>query len=52
MGAQEILVVILFIAALIYVGNMIYKNFNAKKSCGSNCKCGIDFSDLPDPEKK
>ncbi|WP_419788839.1 hypothetical protein HDF24_09125 [Mucilaginibacter sp. X4EP1] len=23
---------------------MMYKNLFEKKSCGSNCKCGVDFS--------
>jgi hypothetical protein len=41
---QIIIIAILFIAALFYVGRLVYKNLFAKKSCGENCKCGVDFS--------
>jgi hypothetical protein len=44
MNIQIIIIAILFVAALFYVCRMVYKNLFAKKSCGSNCKCGIDFS--------
>ena len=39
---QEILVGLLVIAALLYLGNMIYRNFTAKGKCAGNCNCGID----------
>jgi hypothetical protein len=43
---QEVFIVILFFAALSYVGYLIYKNFQAK-SCASGCgSCGIDFSKI------
>lgn len=51
MGMQEIVVICLFAAAMVYIGRMIYKNLNTKKGCGHNCKCGIDFSDIQ-PEKE
>jgi hypothetical protein len=41
---QLIIIAILFAAAVFYVGRMLYKNLFAKKSCGGNCKCGVDFS--------
>jgi attachment p12 family protein len=43
---QTIIIAIIFLAAVFYVGRMLYKNLTAKKSCGSNCKCGIDFSEI------
>ncbi|WDF55097.1 FeoB-associated Cys-rich membrane protein [Mucilaginibacter sp. KACC 22063] len=43
---QTVIIVLLFAAALFYVGRMIYKSFTAKKGCGSNCKCGVDFSNI------
>jgi len=44
MSIQVIIIAILFVAAVFYVGRLIYKNLFAKKSCGDNCKCGVDFS--------
>ena len=46
MNIQVVIVLVLFAAALFYVGRMIYKSLSAKKGCGSNCKCGVDFSDV------
>ncbi|WP_317168571.1 FeoB-associated Cys-rich membrane protein [Mucilaginibacter agri] len=43
---QTIIIVILFAAALFYVGRMMYRSLTAKKACGSNCKCGVDFSNI------
>ncbi len=50
MGIQEIAVALLFLSALVYVGQLVYKMLYTKKSCAGNCKCGVDFSkaDLPD----
>ena len=43
---QNVIILILFLAALAYVGHLIYKSFQAK-SCGSGCgSCGIDFSKI------
>lgn len=50
MNIQAIIVILLFVAALFYVGRLIYKSIFAKKGCGSNCKCGVDFSAL-EPKK-
>jgi hypothetical protein len=44
MNIQTIIVIIIFAAAIFYMCRLIYKNLSAKKSCGSNCKCGVDFS--------
>jgi hypothetical protein len=46
MNFQIIIIIILFAAALLYVGRMLYSSISAKKSCGSNCKCGVDFSNI------
>ncbi len=46
MNLQIIIVVLLFLAALFYVGRLIFNSITAKKSCGSNCKCGVDFSQV------
>jgi attachment p12 family protein len=44
MSIQVIIIAILFVAAVFYVGRLVYKNLFAKKGCGDNCKCGVDFS--------
>jgi len=41
---QVIIIAILFAAAVFYVGRLVYKNLFTKKGCGTNCKCGVDFS--------
>ncbi|RFZ81718.1 FeoB-associated Cys-rich membrane protein [Mucilaginibacter terrenus] len=46
MNIQAIIIVVLFAAAVFYVGRMVYKQLFTKKSCGSNCKCGVDFSNV------
>lgn len=52
MDIQKILVVILFLAAVFYIGRIIYRSVSPKKGgCASNCKCGVDFSNI-DPAKK
>jgi len=50
-GIQEIIVSALFVAALVYVGRIIYRSFQAKSACGTDCKCGVDFSSIK-PENK
>lgn len=44
MNIQAIIIIVLFIAAVFYVGRLLYKSLFSKKGCGSNCKCGVDFS--------
>jgi hypothetical protein len=46
MNIQAIIVIILFAAAIFYIGRMMYKSITAKKGCGGNCKCGVDFSGI------
>lgn len=46
MNMQVILVGILFVAALFYIGRIIYRSISPKSGgCASGCnKCGADFS--------
>jgi hypothetical protein len=46
MNFQLAIVILLFVGALYYVGKVIYNSVSAKKGCGSNCKCGVDFSKI------
>jgi len=46
MNIQLVIILILFAGAIFYVARMIYKSLSAKKGCGSNCKCGVDFSGI------
>jgi hypothetical protein len=46
MNIQAIIIIVLFIAAVFYVGRLLYKSLFTKKGCGSNCKCGVDFSGI------
>ncbi|WP_345948731.1 MULTISPECIES: FeoB-associated Cys-rich membrane protein [unclassified Mucilaginibacter] len=50
MSFQTIIIILLFAAAVVYVGRMVYKSLYTKKGCGSNCKCGVDFSNV-NPDK-
>jgi hypothetical protein len=47
---QLIIVALLFAAAIFYVGRLIYKTLTAKSGCGTNCKCGVDFSNIDSPK--
>lgn len=51
MNIQALIVVILFAAALFYIGRMFYRSLFVKKGCGENCKCGVDFSNI-NPDNK
>jgi hypothetical protein len=51
MEIQEIIVALLFVLALLYIGQILYKTIRAKQGCGSNCKCGVDFSDIKIPDQ-
>ncbi|WP_295770474.1 FeoB-associated Cys-rich membrane protein [uncultured Mucilaginibacter sp.] len=46
MSFQTLIIILLFAAAIFYVGRMLYKSLYVKKGCGSNCKCGVDFSNI------
>ena len=50
MNIQLIIVLLLFVAAIVYVGRILYKTLTAKKGCGENCKCGVDFSNIESPK--
>jgi flagellar biogenesis protein FliO len=51
MDIQTIILIALFIAAIWYVGRMIYRAVSPKNGgCASNCKCGVDFSNI-NPKK-
>jgi hypothetical protein len=45
---QSLGVGLIFLLALVYVGRLIYKSFQAKSSCESGCgKCGaVDFNKI------
>jgi len=50
MNTQEILVMLIFVAAVFYIARIIYKNLKAKNACSSGCgKCGVDFSNIKQP---
>jgi len=52
MDIQSILVILLFAAAIFYIGRIIYRAVSPKSGgCASNCKCGVDFSNI-EPNKK
>jgi hypothetical protein len=39
---QEILIALIFIAAVFYLGRLIYKNFRSETACSSGCgKCSV-----------
>jgi hypothetical protein len=46
MNFQVIIILLLFVGAIFYVGRMMYRSLSSKKGCGSNCKCGVDFSGI------
>jgi hypothetical protein len=50
MNIQLVIVALLFAAAIFYVCRMVYKSLATKKSCGENCKCGVDFSNIEPPK--
>ena len=50
MNIQLIIVLLLFAAAVFYVIRLVYKSLTAKKGCGTNCKCGVDFSNIESPK--
>ncbi len=44
---QEIVVLVVFAAAVVYVGRLVYQSFRMKTGCASGCgKCGIDFDKI------
>jgi hypothetical protein len=55
MDLQTVFVVILFGAALFYIGRIIYRSIKPANNggCATGCnKCGVDFSNInPDQNK-
>ncbi len=53
MDIQFILMIVVFLAALFYVGRMIYRSVSPKgDGCGTGCgKCAANFDNLPEPKK-
>lgn len=53
MDIQFILMIAFFIAALAYIGRVVYRNINPKNnSCNTGCgKCAANFDTLPDLKK-
>jgi hypothetical protein len=51
---QQILILVMFIAALTYILRLGYKSFFSKQSCASGCgKCGaVDFAKIEEQLKK
>ena len=44
---QQVIIVLLFVAAVAYLAYLVYKNFQARSGCASGCgSCGIDFNKL------
>ena len=53
MDMQAIIVGLLFAAALFYIGRIIYRAVSPKSGgCASNCKCGVDFSNVEIKKKQ
>ncbi len=52
MNVQIILVALLFLAALIYIGRLIYRSVTqSKSSCNTGCgKCSANFDEIPTPK--
>ncbi|WP_242921811.1 hypothetical protein [Pontibacter liquoris] len=53
--AQHIFILLLFLAALVYMGRLVYRSFSLKGNCVSGCSgCAtIDFNKIQkDLEKK
>lgn len=36
---QQITIILAFIAAVAYLGRMVFRSFQTKKGCDTNCKC-------------
>jgi len=51
---QQIIVGVIFLGALVYIGRMVYRSFQAKSGCATACgKCSaIDFQKIETQIKK
>ena len=47
---ENLIIILIFISAIVYLGNMVYKNFNPKNKAGCAKGCGscgaIDFDKI------
>ena len=44
---QEIIIGILFTAALFFLGKIVYKTFNQKENCSAGCSCSsVSIQDI------
>ena len=47
---ENIVIVLIFISAIVYLGNLVYKNFNPKNKAGCAKGCGscgaVDFDKI------
>ena len=51
--AQQIIIVLLFLGAVVYLGYVIYKSFQTRSGCSSGCgSCGVDFNKIQKDLKK
>lgn len=48
MMIQQLIILLIFAAAVFYLGYIIYKNFSAKETdCGGTCGCSkVDFKKI------
>jgi hypothetical protein len=51
---QQVLLGLIFLGAVVYIGSMVYRSFQAKTGCASGCgKCGaIDFAKIEQQVKE
>lgn len=51
---QELITLFIFVAALVYCGQLVYKAFSAKTDCSTGCgKCNaVDFSKIENQIKE
>ena len=50
---QQIVVALVFIAAVVYIGRLVFRSFQAKADCATGCgKCGVDFKKLENELQK
>lgn len=43
---QEVFIIILFLGALAYLGNMLYKQTKGDSGCSKNCGCDSPINNL------
>jgi hypothetical protein len=49
---QQVLIILIFSGAAIYLGRLIYRSFQAKNTCDSGCgKCGVDLQKIEEELK-